>query len=172
LKNNNILQSETTLGIKENIDFNEISKRKYMNITEKPYEKKLNLQLGENSSRNSINQIDIPYGIKENLEQSENIQKNLINQTETPTGKKGNIEFSENRQTKSHYKFSSGRKTITTIENARGANDLNNMVGIIENYYLEKTSEKVLEDYRSQSIFILNKIFKNFYFLQYLLIYN
>jgi len=74
--------------------------------------------------------------------------------------KNGNIEFSENRTRHSNYKFSSGKKIITTIENTIGVKDLDKKVGIIENYYLEKTSEKEIYVHQGQSM-LLNKEFFN-----------
>ncbi len=56
--------------------------------------------------------------------------------------KEDNYAQDESRFKYSNYKFSSKKKIITAIENTSGIKAFDNINGVIENYYLEKRSNK------------------------------
>jgi len=70
--------------------------------------------------------------------------------------KPDNYELDESRYRNSNYKFSSGKKIITTIENPSGVKDFDNSFGVIENYYLEKRCIKDLATRQLESKFYNN----------------
>lgn len=77
------------------------------------------------------------------------IDEYIIKQTPE---KPQNSELDDSRFRGSDYKFSSGKKVITSIENPTGIKAFDNSFGVIENYYLEKRSVIDLAN-RSESKF-------------------
>lgn len=144
---NNIKSLKRNQIINKNIsedDKDEVLLNKKRNFTNSNTNLNNNLtNQNQKSSENLLEYSDFKnperiYSYSSNKYTSSSIKKiddYIIKQTPE---KPQNDELDESRYMSSNYKFSSGKKIITNIENPSGIKAFDNIYGVIENYYLEK----------------------------------